>query len=73
MKTASRYGQSAVLTPDFRASGGIFDILAANTATDAIALRAETLDTIAAVLPIDRRDKLAEILTDPRDAQTSGQ
>ncbi|OWV64176.1 integrase [Rhizobium sp. R339] len=44
------------------------DILAANTA-DAIARRAETLDTIAAVLPIDRRDKLAEILTD-QDVET---
>ncbi len=38
------------------------DILAPTT--DAIARRAEALDTIAAVLPIDRRDKLAEILTD---------
>jgi integrase len=38
------------------------DILAPTT--DAIARRAEALDTIAAVLPIDRRDKLAELLTD---------
>ncbi|ANL30114.1 integrase/recombinase family protein (plasmid) [Rhizobium phaseoli] len=45
------------------------DILAANTAPDAIARRAETLDTIAAVLPIDRRDKLAEILSD-QDVET---
>ncbi|WP_051649936.1 site-specific integrase [Rhizobium etli] len=45
------------------------DILTANTATDAIARRAETLDTIAAVLPMDRRDKLAEILTD-QDVET---
>ncbi|AIC29509.1 integrase family protein (plasmid) [Rhizobium etli bv. mimosae str. IE4771] len=45
------------------------DILAPNTASDAIARRAETLDTITAVLPIDRRDKLAEILTD-QDVET---
>ncbi|MBB5577018.1 site-specific integrase [Rhizobium paranaense] len=45
------------------------DILAPNTSPDAIARRAETLDTIAAVLPIDRRDKLAEILTD-QDVET---
>ncbi|MBY4611622.1 site-specific integrase [Rhizobium sp. 9T] len=32
--------------------------------TDALTRRAEALDTIAAVLPIDRRDKLAELLTD---------
>ncbi|WP_375166362.1 MULTISPECIES: site-specific integrase [Rhizobium] len=44
-------------------------MLAANTAPDAIARRAETLDTIAAVLPIDRRDKLAEILSD-QDVET---
>lgn len=31
--------------------------------------RAEALDTIAAVLPIDRRDKLAELLTD-QDVET---
>src|SRR5262245_10702392 len=31
--------------------------------------RAETLDTIAAVLPLDRRDKLAELLTD-QDVET---
>ncbi|MBL0373403.1 site-specific integrase [Rhizobium sp. KVB221] len=34
-----------------------------------ISARAETLDTIAAVLPIDRRDKLAELLTD-QDVET---
>ncbi|OWV73015.1 integrase [Rhizobium sp. R634] len=45
------------------------DILAPKSAPDAIARRAETLDTIAAVLPIDRRDKLAEILTD-QDVET---
>ncbi|MBB2754519.1 UNVERIFIED_ORG: integrase [Rhizobium aethiopicum] len=45
------------------------DILAPNTASDAMARRAETLDTIAAVLPIDRRDKLAEILSD-QDVET---
>ena len=45
------------------------DFLAPNTAPDAIARRAETLDTIAAVLPIDRRDKLAEILSD-QDVET---
>ena len=45
------------------------DILAPNSASDAITRRAEALDTIAAVLPIDRRDKLAEILTD-QDVET---
>ncbi|MGN6773693.1 site-specific integrase [Rhizobium sp.] len=45
------------------------DIIAPNSALDAIARRAETLDTIAAVLPIDRRDKLAQILTD-QDVET---
>ena len=45
------------------------DILAPNTASDPIARRAEALDTIAAVLPIARRDKLAEILTD-QDVET---
>ncbi|MBB4571541.1 site-specific integrase [Rhizobium leucaenae] len=34
-----------------------------------ISARAVTLDTIAAVLPIDRRDKLAELLTD-QDVET---
>lgn len=34
-----------------------------------ITSRAEALDTIAAVLPIDRRDKLAELLTD-QDVET---
>lgn len=38
-------------------------------APDATARRAEALDTIAAVLPIDRRDKLAELLTD-QDVET---
>ncbi|WP_137132622.1 site-specific integrase [Rhizobium sp. FY34] len=33
-------------------------------ADDAVHRRGEQLDTIASVLPIDRRDKLAEILTD---------
>ena len=32
-------------------------------------LRAEALDTIAAVLPMNRRDRLAEILTD-QDVET---
>ncbi|WP_064696189.1 site-specific integrase [Rhizobium aegyptiacum] len=45
------------------------DILAPSTAPDEIARRAEALDTIAAVLPIDRRDKLAELLTD-QDIET---
>jgi hypothetical protein len=31
--------------------------------------RAEELDTIAAILPMERRDELAELLTD-RDIQT---
>lgn len=31
--------------------------------------RIETLDTIAAVLPVDRRDELAELLTD-QDVET---
>ncbi|USJ28476.1 tyrosine-type recombinase/integrase [Ensifer adhaerens] len=37
--------------------------------SDAVQIRAEQLDTIASVLPIDRRDKLAELLTD-QDVQT---
>lgn len=46
------------------------DIIAPKkSAPDATARRAEALDTIAAVLPIDRRDKLAEILTD-QDVET---
>ncbi len=32
----------------------------------AVERRAEELDTIAAVLPIERRDELAELLTDNR-------
>ncbi|MDQ0561189.1 integrase [Rhizobium mesoamericanum] len=39
------------------------------TTNAAIERRAEALDTIAAVLPIDRRDKLAEILSD-QDVET---
>jgi hypothetical protein len=35
----------------------------------AVQLRAEELDTIAAVLPIERRDELAELLTD-QDVET---
>ncbi|ANL24336.1 integrase/recombinase family protein (plasmid) [Rhizobium sp. N113] len=53
----------------FAASGGSVDIIAPKSAPDAVARRAETLDTIAAVLPIDRRDKLAEILSD-QDVET---
>jgi integrase len=37
--------------------------------SDAVHIRAEQLDTIASVLPIDRRDKLAELLTD-QDVET---
>ncbi|AVA24811.1 site-specific integrase [Rhizobium sp. NXC24] len=40
-----------------------------SSASSSIAARAEALDSIAAVLPIDRRDKLAEILTD-QDVET---
>ncbi|WP_416068638.1 tyrosine-type recombinase/integrase (plasmid) [Rhizobium sp. YTUHZ045] len=36
---------------------------------DAVHIRAEQLDTMASVLPIDRRDKLAELLTD-QDVET---
>ncbi|WP_404817299.1 site-specific integrase [Rhizobium phaseoli] len=45
------------------------DIIAPKSAPDAVGRRAEALDTIAAVLPIDRRDKLAEILSD-QDVET---
>lgn len=45
------------------------DIIAPKSVPDATARRAEALDTIAAVLPIDRRDKLAEILSD-QDVET---
>jgi integrase len=41
----------------------------ATAVSQSIAHRAEQLDTIASVLPIDRRDKLAEILTD-QDVET---
>ncbi len=36
---------------------------------DAVERRAEELDTIAAVLPLERRDELAELLTD-KDVET---
>ncbi|WP_064710129.1 site-specific integrase [Rhizobium bangladeshense] len=39
------------------------------TSSGSVTSRAEALDAIAAVLPINRRDKLAEILTD-RDVET---
>ncbi|NKL38422.1 site-specific integrase [Rhizobium sophorae] len=39
------------------------------TLSASVTSRAEALDTIAAVLPIDRRDKLAELLTD-QDVET---
>lgn len=58
----------AAPTPTSRPPGGSLDILAPSTVEN-IARRAEALDTIAAVLPIDRRDKLAEILTD-QDVET---
>lgn len=45
------------------------DILAPITPSDALTRRAEALDTIAAVLPLDRRDKLAELLTE-QDVET---
>ncbi|MBB3919713.1 hypothetical protein GGQ65_007060 [Rhizobium fabae] len=35
-----------------------------NTSLTAVERRAEELDTIAAVLPMERRDELAELLTD---------
>ncbi|MCM2476177.1 tyrosine-type recombinase/integrase [Rhizobium sp. CG5] len=40
-----------------------------SSSSRSIEKRIETLDTIAAVLPIDRRDELAELLTDP-DVET---
>ena len=43
--------------------------LPASALTQNVLNRAEQLDTIASVLPIDRRDKLAEILTD-QDVET---
>ena len=39
------------------------------TGGDPVAKRAEQLDTIAAVLPMERRDELAELLTE-RDIET---
>ena len=41
----------------------------AKTPLTAVERRAEELDTIAAVLPIERRDELAELLTD-QDVET---
>lgn len=41
----------------------------AKTSPTAVERRAEELDTIAAVLPIERRDELAELLTD-HDVET---
>ncbi len=38
--------------------------LSVSSVTQNVLNRAEQLDTIASVLPIDRRDKLAEILTE---------
>lgn len=43
--------------------------LSVSSVTQNVLNRAEQLDTIASVLPIDRRDKLAEILTD-QDVET---
>ncbi len=43
-----------------------------STIISAVDRRAEELDTIAAVLPIERRDELAELLTD-QDIEASGQ
>lgn len=40
-----------------------------NSSSRSIEKRIETLDTIAAILPIDRRDELAELLTD-QDVET---
>lgn len=40
-------------------------------ARTAVDLRAQELDTIAAVLPIERRDELAELLSD-EDVATRG-
>ncbi|TAV60956.1 integrase, partial [Rhizobium leguminosarum] len=39
------------------------------TSLTAVKRRAEELDTIAAVLPLERRDELAELLTD-HDVET---
>ena len=70
MKTRLWTAVGAVPTAGFSPPLEAFlDILAPNTSPDAVARRAEALDTIAAVLPIDRRDKLAEILTD-QDVET---
>ncbi|MGO7032926.1 integrase, partial [Rhizobium ruizarguesonis] len=41
----------------------------AKTSLTAVERRAEELDTIAAVLPMERRDELAELLTD-HDVET---
>ncbi|NEJ11048.1 integrase, partial [Rhizobium leguminosarum] len=41
----------------------------AKTSLTAVERRAEELDTIAAVLPLERRDELAELLTD-QDVET---
>jgi hypothetical protein len=40
-----------------------------NSSSSSIAERAEKPDTVAAVLPIERRDELAELLTD-QDVET---
>jgi hypothetical protein len=41
----------------------------APSSSDTLARRVEELDSIAAVLPMDRRDELAELLTD-QDVET---
>jgi integrase len=62
-KTMSVYGCIAVQNPVSEPS------LTPSTSKSAVQRRSEELDTIAAVLPMERRDELAELLTD-QDVET---
>jgi len=55
--------------PKQSASGPLEDRFLSATSNSAVERRAETLDTIAAVLPMNRRDMLTDVLTD-EDVET---
>jgi integrase len=59
LRIVSKDGRKAAETRDFGAS-----VAKPKKSLTAVERRAEELDTIAAVLPIERRDELAELLTD---------
>nr|WP_206113505.1 site-specific integrase [Rhizobium laguerreae] len=63
-RIGANHGPESRRTRDFGAS-----VAKAKKSLTAVERRAEELDTIAAVLPIERRDELAELLTD-HDVET---